>query len=89
MEKDIEAYFCRRVEAMGGHAFKWVCPGNRGVTDRIVLLPGGAVWFVELKQPGGRLSALQRLFGVTLRRLKMNYCVIWTTEQVDEWIVTL
>jgi hypothetical protein len=89
VERDIEIYFCRKVRGLGGWAFKWVCPGHSGVPDRIVLLPGGAVWFVELKQPGGRLSALQRAVGALLKRLGMNYCVIWTTEQVDEWIATL
>ena len=88
MEKDIERYFCRQVKAIGGYAFKWVSPGRRGVPDRIVLLPGGKVWFVELKAAGGRLSALQRFIGSLLVKLGMNYTVIWTKEQVDEWTTT-
>ncbi len=89
MEKDIERYFCRRVKAIGGYAFKWVSPGQRGVPDRIVLLPGGKVWFVELKAAGGRLSALQRFIGSLLLKLGMNYTVIRAKEQVDEWITTM
>jgi hypothetical protein len=87
-EVDIERYFCRQVKARGGYAFKWVSPGQRGVPDRIVLLPGGKVWFVELKAPGGRLSALQQFVGALLLRLGFHYTVIWTKEQVDEWITT-
>ena len=69
MEKDIEAYVRREVEAMGGQCLKWVCPGHTGVPDRIVLLPGGRIWFIEFKQAGGRVSALQKhwlnlLFGL-------------------------
>jgi hypothetical protein len=89
VERDTERYFCRRVKAIGGYAFKWTSPGQRGVPDRIVLLPGGKVWFVELKAPGGRLSALQRHIGALLLKLGMNYTVLWTKEQVDEWIAAL
>ena len=52
MEKDIEAYIKNQVDAMGGLFLKWVCPGNDGVPDRIVLLPGGQILFVEVKRPG-------------------------------------
>lgn len=51
-ENEVERYLKRRVEAEGGKCWKWVSPGRRGVPDRIVLLPGGRVLFVELKAPG-------------------------------------
>jgi hypothetical protein len=89
VERDIESYFCKKVRGLGGWAFKWVSPGQSGVPDRIVLLPGGVVWFVELKCPGGRLSARQRYMGALLRSFGMNYTVIWTKEQTDAWIGTL
>ena len=60
MERDVERYLTREVEKMGGQCLKWVCPGNAGVPDRIILLPGGHVCFVELKDDRGRLSALQK-----------------------------
>lgn len=28
------------IRKLGGRAFKWVSPGNDGVPDRIVVLPG-------------------------------------------------
>ena len=46
------------------------------VSDRIVLLPGGVVWFVELKTARGRLSPWQKLFAAEMRRMGMNYIVI-------------
>ena len=60
MEKDIERYLVREVKKMGGQCLKWVSPGSDGVPDRIILLPGGHIWFVELKDDRGRLSALQK-----------------------------
>lgn len=51
---------CRKlVENYGGRMPKWVSPGNSGVQDRIVLLPGGYVAFVEFKRPGGKIEPLQ------------------------------
>lgn len=51
-ESDIERYLRKQVEANGGKCWKWVSPGRRGVPDRIVIMPGGVIAFVELKAPG-------------------------------------
>ena len=48
-ERDIEVLLRDGVKQLGGKAYKWVSPGNAGVPDRIVILPGGKVIFVELK----------------------------------------
>ena len=66
LEKDIERKLVSEVKKMGGRAYKWVSPGNDGVPDRIVILPGMHPVFVELKTESGKLSALQR---TQIRRL--------------------
>jgi hypothetical protein len=86
LERDIERYLVRRTVEHGGIAYKWVSPGRVGVADRIVLLPGGVVWFVELKTAKGRLSPWQKLFAVDLRRMGMNYIVIRSKEEVDAYL---
>ena len=58
-EKDIEKILVDGVKGIGGRAYKWVSPGNNGVPDRIVFLPGGRIIFVELKTDTGTLSSLQ------------------------------
>lgn len=87
MERDIERWLVKSVEALGGKAYKFVSPGRAGVADRIVVLPGGAVWFVEVKAPGGRLSPLQRVFAQDMERLGQRYVCVWDKEQINEWVI--
>lgn len=58
-EKHIEKKLVESVKKMGGMAPKLICPGLDGMPDRLVLLPGGKIGFVELKAPGKRLRPLQ------------------------------
>ena len=80
LEKEIERYLVRRAIEHGGKAYKWVSPGHVGVADRIVLLPSGVVWFVELKTVKGRLSPWQKLFAADMRRMGQRYTCLWTKE---------
>ena len=84
LEKDIERRLVNLVKSRGGLCLKWVCPGWAGVPDRIVLLPGGRVRFVETKRPkGGTLSNLQKWWHKKLRILGFSVWVIWTDDDVD------
>ena len=48
-EKQIEAKLTQAAKMLGGVAPKFVSPGYDGMPDRIVLLPGGHMAFVEVK----------------------------------------
>ena len=58
-EREIERVLVTEIRKLGGRAYKWVSPGNDGVPDRIVFLPGQAPIFVELKAEGGKVSNIQ------------------------------
>ena len=88
-ERDIEQHLCRTVERIGGQAFKFTSPMNRGVADRVVCLPDGTTWFIELKAPNGKLSPLQKRFGHRMAVLKQNYAVLYSMEDVDAWFAGL
>ena len=83
LERQIEAYLVKRVKELGGIAYKFVSPAHRGVADRIVVLPGGGVVFVELKTETGALSPLQEQFAKDMTRLGQNYIVLRSKEEVD------
>jgi len=86
-ESEIETYFCWAVMRLGGVTYKFKSPTQRGVADRIACLPGGGTWFVELKQPKGRLSALQKEFDLEMRFTNQHYAVLWTKPMIDDWMV--
>jgi hypothetical protein len=58
-EKHIEQKLCTKVKAMGGIAIKINSLSMSGLPDRLVLLPGGEVIFIELKAPGKEMRPLQ------------------------------
>ena len=89
LEKNIEKHLVAQVKAMGGMAYKFVSPAHRGVADRVVCLPDGSTWFVELKAPGGRLSELQKIFQSDMARMNQKYVCLWSKEEIDQWLSTL
>lgn len=83
LERDVEQKLRRTVEAHGGRCLKWVCPGWSGVPDRIILLPGGRIFFVETKRPkGGRPSPLQLKWKQWLTELGFTVLHVYDYEQI-------
>ena len=74
IEKDIERWLGNQLKKLGCIYMKFVSPGNDGMPDRIVILPGGAVIFVELKSTQGKLMANQR---VQISRLRKQGALVF------------
>lgn len=85
-ESVIEAYLREQTRLLGGRAFKFISPGNSGVPDRLVLLPGGQAFFVELKAPGRTSTDLQLLQQGRITELGFDVSVIDSKVKVDEFI---
>lgn len=88
-ESENEKYLVDQVRGMGGLALKFVSPGHTGVPDRIIILPGGVVGFLELKAPGARPRKEQLLW---IRRLQDKGCPAgWadTRERVGAFLTLL
>ena len=90
LEKEVENHLVWSVEKiLNGKTWKFASPSMRGVADRIVCLPDGSTWFIEVKKPkGGRLSPLQQIFAGEMAMLNQKYACLYTKEQVDAWIET-
>ena len=81
-EHVIEDYLIQRVDSAGGIAIKLTSSNNRGLPDRLCLLPG-VIIFVELKAPGKKPFKLQRLWIDLLRALGFKAVVIDSRPKVD------
>ena len=68
----------------GGWAVK-LLPSVSGLPDRMVLLPGGRVIFVELKSPTGRVAPHQTVVHGRLLRLGFEVIVLSSPDAVKEW----
>lgn len=84
LEKEIEKKLKARLEKLGCMVLKFTSPGNAGVPDRLVLVPGGTVWFVELKRPGGKLRPLQEIWRDRIEGLNGNYRLIQSEKDIDQ-----
>jgi hypothetical protein len=70
----------RRIRDTGGAFYKFVSPGNDGVPDRICILPGGQIIFVELKAEAGELSPVQ---DAQIRKLRGLGCRVEMVRGMD------
>ena len=81
-EREIERKLAEAVRKTGGLALKFVSPGWSGAPDRIVLLPGGKIGFVEVKAPGKKPRPLQIWRKKQLEALGFKVFVLDGLEQI-------
>lgn len=82
LEAELERKICEYVRRHGGRAFKFVSPGAPGVPDRLCVLPGGCLIFIEVKRPGRKdgLSVQQKKIIGWLRKLG---CTVWVINDYE------
>ena len=88
-EKDIERKFVLTVKKEGGIAPKFVSPGFDGMPDRIVMMPGGRIGFVEVKDTGKKPRPLQVARHRLLAGLGFRVFVLDRQEQIPDIILTI
>ena len=81
-EKETERKLVRAVKRVGGICPKFVSPGMDGMPDRMVLLPGGKIGFVEVKAPGRKPRILQVRRHRQLRNLGFPVFILDDPEQI-------
>lgn len=83
-EKKIEAYLVRKIEQTGGMCIKLPALHCIGLPDRLCLLPGGRVIFVELKSKGKKPRRIQLVVQNRIRNLGFTVLVIDNTDDIDK-----
>ena len=92
-EKAIEKYLIEQAEANGLLCLKYSNPNMVGYPDRLLVLPGGGVVWVELKSKGRKPTKIQQMRIAGLRNRGHYVWVIDNRKSVDnlmgkyrEWI---
>lgn len=83
-ERFIEEKLVKAVKKQNGICPKFVAPGCVGMPDRIVLLPGGRVSFVEVKAPGQKPRPIQVVKHEQLRKLGFQVFVLDDVQQIAD-----
>lgn len=71
---------------MGGITYK-VAPTTVGLPDRLVILPGGYLYLIELKTESGKLSSVQKLLHEKLSLLGVQVFTLYGKLDVDDWMM--
>lgn len=87
-EKLIEKTLNTVVTKAGGWSIKLLSTFISGLPDRLVLLPGGVVFFMELKSTGKKATTLQKLIHARIRRLGFEVYVIDTLDELHTTLNT-
>ena len=82
-EKHIEQRLVRALKNAGGLAIKLMSPGFDGMPDRLVLLPGARIAFVEVKALGVKPRPLQLKRHEMLRQMGFKVYVIDDKGQIQ------
>jgi hypothetical protein len=83
LEKQVEAYLCKRIKELGGICEKFTSPQKRSVPDRIVTLTEGRIFFVEVKAPTGKLTEKQQLDHNVRVKLGCSVLTVYSHDDVD------
>lgn len=81
-EKVIEATLVKEIKLQRGWSIKMVCTYVSGLPDRLCLLPGGVIFFIEVKSTGKKASPIQKLIHRKLRKLGFKVYVIDTLKDL-------
>lgn len=82
LEKQIERKLTEKVKKLNGMCLKQT--SLAGIPDRLILLPGGKMAFVELKAPGEKPRKLQQVRIKQLRKMGFMCFVVDGLEMISD-----
>jgi hypothetical protein len=83
LERDLEKRFIRMAKQFQCLCYKWHSRTTKGVPDRILILPTGEIYFVELKTSLGKLSKWQEIIATELISYNTNYICLHGKDEID------
>ena len=86
IEADAESFLLQSVKRLRGLCFKLKFIGVKGAPDRLLLMPGGKFFLVELKQLSGKLEASQAILFPRIEKRGFKVHVLYGVEGVQEFV---
>lgn len=85
-EKLLEKKLSKEVTKAGGLSFKFWAMSHSGLPDRIILIPGGKIFFIEVKSTGEKPTKIQVFVHNKLRKMGFVVLIIDSSEQIKKFI---
>lgn len=82
-EKYLEGLLTKRTKYLGCLCLKYINGNETGFPDRLVLLPGGSLIWVELKSAGKKLRPIQEARKKQLESIGHEVYVVDSTKSLD------
>jgi len=80
LEKDIESKIVLFAKGLGAIVYKFTSPSKRSVPDRVFVLPGGRVFWMELKRRGHKPTPAQ---AVEIEKLRKQGATVYVVDNVE------
>lgn len=88
-EKTLEAKLGREIKKLGGLCIKFLPTYMTGLPDRICLLPGGRIYFIEMKTTKEKAKKKQCLIHRKFKALGFPVLILDTSEKINLFIQTI
>lgn len=90
-EKRYEKNLREKIDKLGGYCLKFWCLSVSGFPDRMVLMPGGRIWFVELKSYSKlpKKLGLQKWWHGKLKQLGFQIVIINSDDTLSYFLNTV
>ncbi len=88
-EKVLDKKLCLAIKKRKGIAIKLLAGHLTGLPDRLCLLPGGIMFFAEIKTTGKKTTMIQRAVHKRLRSLGFKVYVIDRSEDLESILIWL
>ncbi len=86
-EIQVEKRLVKHIKQHGGMSFKFEVPGHSNLPDRLIFMPGGRVYVVELKKPKGKARRGQLAKFEKIRfKTQLDIPILTTYTEVDAFI---
>ena len=82
-EKVLERKFNEAIKKKGGWSLKMLSNYVTGLPDRVCLMPGGKVFFAEIKTTGKKPTKIQVLIHKKLTELGFEVLIIQSSEEIE------